>query len=385
MDMDSDPPLAEQIRREIAAGGPISFARFMELALYAPGLGYYERSGPVTGAGGDFCTSVSVGPLFGELLAFEFAHWAGGAEGPRRLVEAGAHDGRLAADLLGWLRRQRPQLDSGLEYWILEPSARRQEWQRKRLAEFAPRVRWAGAWAGVPAAGYRIIFSNELLDAMPVHRLGWDAAAKAWFEWGVTWEGDQFGWARLPLRPDLPPGDLQIPPELLLVLPDGYTLEVGRAAERWWRQAAAALGCGRLVALDYGLTREEWPAPHRPAGTLRAFHRHQVSADLLANPGEQDLTAHVNFAAIQRAGEQAGLKTEQLVSQERFLTGVAARAWAAPESFGPWTPAQTRQFQTLARPDAFGRAFQVLVQSRSANPSTRLETPCRLDHGEPNA
>ncbi len=361
--MDSGHPVAERIRREIAAGGPMSFARFMELALYAPGLGYYEQTRPVTGPAGDYFTSVNVGPLFGQLLAFEFAEWAGPSSGSVQVVEAGAHDGRLAADILSWLRRQRPELFTVLEYWILEPSERRRGWQQERLAAFAPRVRWAPAPMAVPRQGFRIMFGNELLDAMPVHRLGWDATARSWFEWGVTWDGQRFAWARLSPKSHLQPAPGLLSPELLAVLPDGFTLEVGEAAQRWWRQAAAALGEGKLMAVDYGLAAEELLSPHRPAGTLRAFRRHQASADLLADPGEQDLTAHVDFTAIRQAGEAAGLRTERLVSQGQFLTEVAARAWANPASFGQWSAESTRQFQTLTHPEHLGRAFQVLIQA----------------------
>ncbi len=156
-----------------------------------------------------------------------------------------------------------------------------------------------------------------------------------------------------------------MPPEILSVLPDGYTLEVSPAAEEWWRAAAAWLGRGKLVTIDYGLSEGELFSPHRPKGTLRAYRRHHLAEDPLANPGEQDLTAHVNFGVLQRAGEAAGLRTEALVSQARFLTDLAAQAWAEPSSFGPWTARHTRQFQTLTHPEHLGRAFRVLVQSRA--------------------
>jgi SAM-dependent MidA family methyltransferase len=115
--------------------------------------------------------------------------------------------------------------------------------------------------------------------------------------------------------------------------------------------------------LDYGLEAEEFFAPHRADGTLRAYHRHHLTADVLANPGEQDLTAHVNFTAIGNAGEAAGLKTELDEAQSKFLTRIATRAWEKGSNFGEWTAAHTRQFQTLTHPEHMGRAFRVLVQS----------------------
>src|SRR6266404_4080794 len=164
----------------------------MELALYCPVYGYYEREGDTAGRSGDYYTSVSVGGVFGELLAFQFAEWLGEsrvssvegggsrAEAQMQIVEAGAHDGRLAKDILLWLREYRPQLFRRLEYWIVEPSARRRGLQQANLLEFGHRVQWAEDLRALAeiwgSAGLRgIVFSNELLDAMPVHRMGWDA------------------------------------------------------------------------------------------------------------------------------------------------------------------------------------------------------------------
>ena len=336
----------------------------MELALYCPQLGYYERKPDTVGRRGDYYTSVSVGPLFGELLAFQFAEWLEQAQisnHKSQIIEAGAHDGRLAADILDWLQKNRPPLYAGLEYHIVEPSPQRQQWQRATLARFAPRVRWLAGLSENQEAYSGILFSNELLDAFPVHRLGWDAQAKKWFEWGVALEGDKFVWTRWQdFRFQI--SDSELEP----VLPDGYTIERCPAAEAWWRQAASAMRSGKLVAVDYGLTAAELFLPERRGGTLRAYHQHQISDDLLARPGEQDLTAHVNFSAIQQAGEAAGLQTEGLVAQPKFLTDIAARVWKTPAAFGEWTPAHTRQFQTLTHPQHLGRAFRVLVQSRPA-------------------
>jgi SAM-dependent MidA family methyltransferase len=355
-------PLPEIIRCEIAQCGILSFARFMELALYCPKHGYYETKKDNPGRGGDYYTSVGAGDLFGRLLAWQFAEWLaeeGSADCGVRITEAGAHDGRLAGDILGWLRANRPELFGQIEYWIIEPSAVRQEWQRETLKDFAPRVRWFLRFND--AAMQRcngIIFSNELLDAMPVHRLGWDAKNKAWFEWGVALEGEKFVWAKI----QCPVISIQYP-EWEPVLPDNYVIEVCPAAENWWREAANFPGCGKLMTLDYGLTADELFAPGRLNGTLRAYHHHQVSGDLLANVGEQDLTAHVNFSAIQKIGEAAGLKTESFSTQAQFLTGILAKA-SKDDALGNWNSAQARQFQTLTHPEHLGRAFRVLVQSR---------------------
>ena len=357
----------------------------MELALYCPVYGYYERERDTSGKCGDFYTSVSVGSLFGELLAFQFAEWLSECEKPNaergalaeagaelQLVEAGAHDGRLAADILGWLRKHRPELFQRLEYWLVEPSQRRQEWQKETLAEFGNKVRWLPSLlAGESGRVRGVIFSNELLDALPVHRFGWDANQRAWFEWGVTMQDGLLAWARLKPEADSPMPQVQtsilpwqVPHELLELLPDGFTMEVCPAAESWWREAANALECGRLLTIDYGLAAEEFLAPERKEGTLRAYSQHRPVSEVLSRPGEQDITAHVNFTGIRAAGESAGLKTEDFVTQEQFLTRIAARVWKEKDASAELIGARAREFQTLTHPEHLGRPFRVLVQSR---------------------
>jgi SAM-dependent MidA family methyltransferase len=273
---------------------------------------------------------------------------------------------------LNWLQLHRPKLFAEIEYCIIEPSPRRQEWQREMLKQFAPRVRWLSQFNNFPIQQFNgIIFSNELLDAFPVHRHGWDAKNKKWFEWGVAFENDRFIWTRLP--ENLQPSTFNLQPSgLESVLPDNYTIEISPAAENWWREAAGILARGKLLAIDYGLTADELFSPARTNGTLRAYYRHHASDDILANAGEQDLTAHVNFSAIQQAGEAAGLKTEMFATQAKFLTQILGKTLpeksfelVAPKpGEGGWNSSRTRQFQTLTHPEHLGRAFRVLVQSR---------------------
>jgi SAM-dependent MidA family methyltransferase len=356
---------AVAIREEIRKNGSISFARFMEMALYCPETGYYEAKEDNIGKAGDFITNVSVGSLFGELLAFQFAAWQRelpAATQRLAIVEAGAHGGQLAGDILVWFQTHRPDLFDRLEYVLVEPSARRQAWQREKLKRFADRLRWCGGLRELtPGERCGVLFGNELLDAFPVRRFGWDAAGRRWFEWGVDIAGDGFRWRRME-GPVTGPEEW-CPVELLGVLPDNYVVETCPAAECWWREAAGTLAHGRLLAIDYGYSAAEIISPARTNGTLRAYCRHQVSPDLLAQPGEQDLTAHVNFTAIQRAGEAAGWGTEIFCPQPRFLTRIFQQAFAR-EEMGPMSPQQVRQFQALTHPEHLGRAFWVLVQAR---------------------
>jgi SAM-dependent MidA family methyltransferase len=360
-------PPASVIREEIARSGPVPFARFMELALYAPGCGYYERPREI-GRRGDFFTSVSVGPVFGELLAFQFAQWLdkiAPPPAPWQIVEAGAHDGRLALDILRWLRRRRPDIFAGLEYWVIEPSPVRRAWQEEKLGNKFVGVKWAGGFGEPGLRRVRgVIFSNELLDAMPAHRLCRDAAGKKWLEWRVNWGENGFVWQKGPVTKEAAACLPEIPAAVEAVLPDGYVVEVSPAALQWWRSAAACLERGKLLTLDYGLDGDEWLHPGRAGGTLRAYAGHQISGNVLANPGDQDITAHVNFSMLRQAGEAAGLRTEGAVRQAKFLTEIFQRTLADAAGFEDWTAARLRQFQSLTHPEHLGHRFRALIQTR---------------------
>jgi SAM-dependent MidA family methyltransferase len=366
-------PLHQIISNVIRKTGWISFESFMELALYCPEYGFYEREADKVGRKGDFFTSVSVGRLFGELLAFQFSAWLAeisgtmGVRAPLRIMEAGAYNGQLAHDVLTWIQKWRPQIFEQAEYCIVEPSSRLREKQTALLSGFGSHVHLFSTLAEVAECSgvCGIIFSNELLDAMPVRRFGWDKSLGVWFEWGVTFESGKFIWMRMPGSPDSAEAP-SVSPELLEVLPDGYTTETCPSAGRWWFDAAKTLRLGKLMALDYGLTAGELISPERTRGTLRMYSRHHVGDDLLADPGGQDITAHVNFTAIQRTGEMAGLRTGRFCPQENFLISVAEQTWKHAESFGEWDLTRRRQFQTLVHPQHLGRSFRVLVQSREA-------------------
>ena len=354
--------LTKEIRAEIEVFGFIPFTRFMELALYHPEWGYYERETSRIGCKGDFITSVSVGEAFGQLLASRFSKWLGDIDGPVRLVEAGAHDGTLAHDILAWLAEYSQSLFLRLKYTIIEPSKKRRDWQINRLAAFNSQVEWFDSMRDVPKVR-GVIFSNELLDAFPLHRISWSQSKRDWIEWGVSCRGEEFYWIAMESnisawRSMLP----SWPDSLLDVLPDRFFTELSPAAIQWWHFAACNLVEGKLVAFDYGHSPDEWPSPNQPKGTVRGYRGHQHVDDILANPGGQDLTAHANFQLIKKAGEEAGLATEQFTSQERFLNRSFADLVKESPQIGK--AIDLRQLQTLTHPAQMGQAFKVLLQSR---------------------
>jgi len=386
----------------------------MELALYCPIHGYYEQKQDTIGRRGDFYTSVSVGSVFGELLAWQFAEWLLAIEVAKKLVgvnetrqkspcsksaeggsgqhvpaktgrmliiEAGAHNGTLAKDILSWLRLHRPTVFQRLDYCIIEPSLRRRTWQQAVLVGLEKKVRWVSNLRELSTSNQSathcsepnidgIIFSNELLDSFPVHRYGWDAKKQEWFEWGVVVRDGEFAWTRLSEKKSGGNLDLAKHPGLAALrvlqehLPHEFMIEVSPAAENWWREAGKLLNCGHLLSFDYGFTAAEMLAPERRHGTLRSYHQHQSGWDVLENPGKQDLTAHVNFEAIQEVGEQVGLQTQTVSTQEEFLTRLFAQACKAERGFHKWDSKRIRQFQTLIHPDHLGTRYRVLLQTR---------------------
>jgi SAM-dependent MidA family methyltransferase len=207
------------------------------------------------------------------------------------------------------------------------------------------------------------------MDAFPVHVLRWDALERRWREWGVGLKGGDFAWQRMATdvaswHAELQCAGLEVPAPLAAYLPDGFTVEFSPDAADWWRKAAGCLREGKLVAIDYGGNSDELLAPQRHHGTLRAYAHHRTVDDVLANPGGQDLTAHVNFTQLRRVAEGEGLVTEAFLTQNRFLTRIFEKASGTPRGLGEWTPARTRQWQTLTHPEHLGRPFRVLIQSR---------------------
>jgi SAM-dependent MidA family methyltransferase len=255
-----------------------------------------------------------------------------------------------------------------VDYWSVENSLTRQAWQQQTLSAHSGRLNWVKSMAELPRNLNGVFYSNELLDAFPVVRVVWHASKSQWVEMGVGLQGDEWDW--VPFRPvalETVSGwlALPLPPELLAVFPDGFTLDLIPEAARWWSEAAGTLRRGYLVAFDYGAEADELVSPRYARGTLRGYCRQRVVDRVLATPGEIDLTAHVNWTALNAAGVGQGLRTEFSGTQRQFLTEILTRRIQETGAGGlGWGPGEVRQFQTLTHPEHLGRAFRVLVQRR---------------------
>jgi len=355
--------LLEQIRVEItAAGDALSFARFMDLALYAPGLGYYRAGARKFGPDGDFVTAPELSPLFSRCLARQCRQILE-ALGGGMLLELGAGTGVMAADLLRELRA----LDALPErYAILELSGELRQRQHQTLAERTPelldRVVWLDA---LPDPGLRgVVLGNEVLDALPVERFrvteaGPRRLAVSWSETGLDWvEGDE--------DPEVTVAVAGIEQALGWPLPLGYVSEYVPHLDAWLRAIAGTLAAGALLFVDYGYPRRDYYHPERAAGTLLCHYRHRVHDDPLILPGLQDITASVDFTAVADAALAAGLEVAGYTAQNYFLFGCGLMellAEADPADTLRYLE-QTRQVKLLTLPGEMGERFQAIALTR---------------------
>ena len=310
----------------VEAGGWLPFDRYMAMALYEPGLGYYARGAAIFGAlpsargGSDFITAPELSPLFGATLAHQVAE-ALRVGGLHEVIEFGAGSGALAAQLIEALDASMPPGQAGLvgpqrvRYRIVELAGPLRERQQQRLAHFGERVSWLDRW---PEEIEAVVVGNEVLDAMPVKLLHFDG--EAWWERGVVAvavPGEHAAGA----RPTLGFGDRPTrlrPPRPERALP-GAVLEIHPQAEAFVRSLAERLVRGAAFFVDYGFPEAEYYHPQRHQGTLMCHRAHRSDSAPLAEPGTKDITAHVNFTAIALAAQEAGAEVAGYTSQARFL------------------------------------------------------------------
>jgi SAM-dependent MidA family methyltransferase len=345
--------LADLIREEIrAAGGWIPFSRYMELALYAPGLGYYTAGARKFGAAGDFVTAPEMSPMFGRCVARQAAQVLAKTGGG--VLELGAGSGALASHVLVELER-RNALPA--HYDILEVSADLRERQASRLSATAPhlldRVRWLDR---LPDTLTGLILGNEVLDALPVNIVAWRDAGI--FERGVAAAGEGFVWDER----EMPPGALLNAASRLAPGRD-YVSEICLAARALVAGLARNLERGVLLFMDYGFGRAEYYHPQRAAGTLMCHCRHLAHDDPFAWPGLGDITAHVDFTAITEGGLSQGAQLLGYTTQAHFLVNCGITdllAGASPEDAARYLPLAA-QAQKLLSPSEMGELFKVIA------------------------
>jgi len=334
------------------AGGWIPFSRFMEAALYTPGLGYYTAGAMKFGAAGDFVTAPEMTPLFGRTLAHAIAPVL--VETGGDVLELGAGSGRLATDVLGELERLGAL---PARYCILEVSAdlcqRQQETMAREWPHLRERVHWLDA---LPEHFSGVILGNEVLDALPVELVHWtDAGPQVR---GVVREGDAFAWQDRPIADPV----LRARAEALN-LPPGYVSEINLAADALIASLAQSLDRGLILMIDYGFSASEYYHPQRHMGTLRAHYRHHALDDPFYLPGLCDLTAHVDFSAVARAGQDAGLELAGYTSQASFLlnSGMTELLMQTPPTDAAAYLPQANAVQRLVSPAEMGELFKVIA------------------------
>jgi SAM-dependent MidA family methyltransferase len=377
-------PLAEFIISEIELSGPVSFAWFMEQALYHPKHGYYSSGKARLGRSGDYFTSVSVGPTFGTLLAAQIAEIWGKAGKPDdfTIVEQGAHSGDLARDLLAALERNSRQCFDRLRYLIAEPFPALGQRQSETLANFAGKVIWCHSLETMePFVGVHL--SNELLDAFPVHLVCTRPRSpknqeNQWFEQYVDWHDGKFILVERPIADSALQRQIQQFP----APPDEF--EFNQAALDWLDILSTKLQRGYVLMIDYGYVHDDLVVNR--GGTLQCREQHHFVSSPFERIGERDITAHVNWSLVGQRAQEQKFGIAGFTDQHHFLTGIISEH---PELANASDPSARRQLQTLLHPEMLGRNYQVLALSRGMDsPQTlsgfKFARPAHLQLGIPN-
>jgi len=354
-------------QRISAAGGFLNFETFMELALYAPGLGYYSAGSAKLGAAGDFTTAPEMSDLFAHCVARQCAQVLEGMPGGS-ILELGAGTGRMAAAILAELAvlGRLP-----VRYDILEVSADLAERQRERLATLPDALRSRVRWLQqLPDAGMRgVILANEVLDALPCRRFVMRGAPPPMLEeLGVTLTADgALAWATRAADAALTSAVQELQAQLPEPLPPGYASEVCLLADPWITSLAALLTQGVLLLFDYGLPRAQYYHPERRGGTLTCHFKHRAHFDPLIQVGVQDITAWVDFTRVALAGHAAGLTVLGFCTQAGFLLGAGIDELLA-QAHSPIEQVRlTGEARRLLMPGEMGEVFKLLALGRGVN------------------
>jgi len=384
--------LREQIQREIRNRGPIPFSRYMSICLYEPSEGYYSRNAEQFGKAGDFYTSSDVHAVFGRLLARQFDEiWRALDRPPQiEILELGPGRGLFARDVLDWSNKKFPDFFASLTYTLQESSAALRKKLEQKLREYIgsgkARVpeertniaqRFSAGYEGKKDRGPEgrppglcrvlatetplIVFANEFFDAIPVEILS--ARGKL----HIALENNRLRETWLPPLAE----ELEFLDRYAVHPENHERVEVPILAQSWMAAIARSIPKGLSVVIDYGYTRDQQLAG-RHRGTLMAYRRHSVSNDPYEAPGEQDITAHVDFTALAAACEHSGMRCERLLTQSQFLMGIGERdefADAFEDCRAPQERAKVAlQLKHLITPDGMGENFKVLIASRAVDP-----------------
>jgi SAM-dependent MidA family methyltransferase len=349
--------------RLIAAGGWLAFDQFMELALYAPGLGYYSAGSAKLGASGDFVTAPEVSDLFSQCVARQCADVL--AETGGEILELGAGTGRMAATILQSLAEIGVLPD---RYAILEVSADLSDRQRMRMQQLAPELRERVVWLNrLPETSIRgVMLANEVLDALPFHRFV--VRGGCVHELGVGLEGDSFAWQEKPTAPAA--ADTLIR-ELPFPLPGDYTSELCLRVEPWIASVGRCLDQGALLLFDYGLPRAHYYHPQRTDGTLRCYFKQRAHDNPFINIAVQDITAWVDFTRVAEAALEAQLEVAGFATQAAFLLGTGIEALTAQATDVAERARLAGEARRLLLPGEMGESFKVMALCRNLRQSLR--------------
>ncbi len=365
--------VADLVRARLAASHVrISFADYMDLVLYAPGLGYYCAGMQKFGPAGDFVTAPGLGRVFARCLARvvgDVLDQLGGGV----VLEVGGGTGALAADLLEALRARPPR-----QYLLLELSADLRERQRARLAAQVPglldRVQWLDRLPASPLTG--VLIANEVLDALPVERFTMQDGKP--LQLGVCLRDGKFAWSAMEAPAALAAEVRAIEEDIGAALPEGYSSEICLRQPAWLGALAGVLGRGLALFTDYGYSRREYYHPQRTAGTLACHYRHHWHADPFFLPGLQDITAWVDFSAAARAATAAGLGIAAYTTQAHFLlaTGILQEMETDLAQNQGQSPGQIQakaaELRQLLMPGEMGERFKLLALTRDFAPVSEL-------------
>jgi SAM-dependent MidA family methyltransferase len=363
----SNSSLIDLIRETIQRRGPVPFHWFMEQALYHPEFGFYSSGRCAIGRRGDYFTNISVGSLFGRLLAAQFVQMWELLDRPQEftIVEQGAHHGDFARDVLQAVQKHAPGFFAALRYRIIEPFPVLQTEQASALGSFREKIEWNKSLDQLPAF-FGLHFSNELIDAMPLHLVA--AGSGQWLEKYVTVTTNGFEFVLGPistekLRDHL--GKIPAPPE------SSYETEINLATLDWIETLASKLERGFVLAVDYGFPRHEFYAPERTTGTLRCYAQHHVVPSPLVNVGRTDITSHVDWTSLAERAEEYSLRVAGFTDQHHFITALVANSMK-DEFIETEAMEQRRALQTLVHPGLLGRAFQFLALAKGVAPDVVL-------------